>query len=59
MESPDNFVTPLYGLDGVDRSIPIRENLFKRISERYNGDFYIYQNNVLSDKWCLVKMEYQ
>ncbi|MFY9278928.1 MAG: extracellular solute-binding protein [Caldicoprobacterales bacterium] len=55
MESPDNFVTPLYGLDGVDREYTDKEkNLFKRISERYNGDFYIYPNNVSLRQYGVV-----
>lgn len=42
LESADNFVTPLYGIDGKDREYTDKDkNLFKRTSERYNGDFYI------------------
>lgn len=53
--SRENFVTPLYGIKDVDwEYVDEEKGLFKRISERYNGDFYIYPNNVSLRQYGVV-----
>lgn len=55
MSSREAFLTPLYGIKGVDwEYVDEEKGLIKRINERYNGDFYIYPNNVSLQQYGVV-----